>query len=193
MEKAHGASHPFLKPGRQSKNQRESTLQRQIIKDLHRAGAGHFYRIRNGATFDPKIGKFRSNTAEPGIPDICGYTKAGQAVFIECKFIEKVEEREKLVFPIKITEEQKDFLFRAHKAGCRAGVAFTVEDALAIALDSYVYPRHPRTYLFLPSKSVEEYAERYAAHKKALAEERKDPLTRDIFHATATLADKKEG
>lgn len=162
--------------------QKESTLQRSIISSLNQMAGGYYFRIRNGSTFDPKIGRFRANVAEPGIPDICGFTKSGKAAFIEVKFVEKIENKKKLVCKIKITQEQKDFLYRAYKAGCLAGVAFNLSDAIAIvANDQELYPRHPRTFSFLPEEDQLAYAERYKEEKAKFTELNKDPLAKILW------------
>lgn len=158
-------------------------------------------------TFDPIRKVYRKDYGQAlvAIPDICGYRKpyfsailansGGQPltkaipVYIEVKNVKGVEKKRKLVFKCKITDQQKEFLLRAHRSGCLAGVAFTLEDALAIAHDDPVrYPRHPRTYLFLDldENGRRELADRvaeYEAAKKALSRMKQDPVA-----AATTLA-----
>ncbi len=162
--------------------QRETLLQKAIIESLNYSGIGYFYRIKNLGTFDPKIGRFRSNTTDKGIPDICGFLKSARAVYIEVKFIEKIENRKKIVSKIKITQEQKDFLYRAYKSGCFAGVAFNIEDAIAIAKnDPEIHPRHPRTYQFLPDDELNVIVEKYKVEKAKFTELNKDPLAKILW------------
>lgn len=166
------------------KKQRESTLQRQILQALNSLRFGYFFRIRNGATFDPRAGVFRANTAEKGIPDLMGWHFGGKMVLIEVKYIEKVENRKKLIFNVRLSDEQKEFLRKAHADGCLSGVAFNLEDAIAIVKDNpHLYPRHPRTYSFLAKEEKEKYAQIYKEKRAALSVEKRDPLTRDIAHA----------
>lgn len=162
--------------------QTESVLQRTIVQALRKGGRGYYWRVRNGATFDPTRGIFRSNTAEKGIPDICGYREDGKSVFIECKYLEKVENRKKLTFKVKISEEQKEFLYRAYKSGCLAGVAYNLEDAIAIVENDYErYPRHPRTFCFLSDSERELYEVEYRKRKAAHAALNNDPLQRILW------------
>lgn len=160
----------------------EAILQKAIIESLNYSQIGFFWKIRNGSTWDPTIKRFRANTATPGIPDICGYLKSGRSVFVECKYVEKIESRKKIISAIKITREQKDFLYRAYKSGCFAGVAFTLEDAIAIAKnDPEIHPRHPRTYQFLPDDELAVIVSKYAEEKKAFTEKNKDPLAKILW------------
>lgn len=161
-----------------SKKQKESALQRLIVSSLITCGYGHFFRIRNGATFDPVAKIFRANTAEKGIPDIIGFLKgSGQAVFIEVKFQETIENRKKITHKVKISDEQKAFLRNAHLMGCRAGIAFTMDDALAIVTQDYdAYPRHPRTWAFLDDEeAIKEKAAQYELQKEVPRKERRCP------------------
>lgn len=162
--------------------QKETILQKAVIESLNISGIGFFFRIKNGATFDPKIKRFRANVGTPGIPDICGFLKSGRAVYIEMKHVEKIESRKKIISAIKITQEQKDFLYRAYKSGCFAGVAFNLEDAIAIAKnDPEIHPRHPRTYQFLPDDELAVIVSKYAEEKKAFTEKNKDPLAKILW------------
>jgi hypothetical protein len=59
--------------------------------------------------------------APKGTPDVCGYCpRTGRAVFIEVKA------------GTELSEEQESFLDKAKAAGCLAGVARSVSDALKI-------------------------------------------------------------
>lgn len=166
----------FGKP--KPKKQKESSLQRDIKEVLTRSNLCFISRIRNGATFDPKIKRFRSNTAEPGIPDLLGFRKGtGQAIFIEVKYQDKIENRKRLVCKVRITEDQKVYLKRAHENGCLAGIAFTIDDALAIVHnDPGLYPRHPRTYGFMSDEWLEAYAVEYKEQKRIVSLEKQDPV-----------------
>lgn len=168
-----------LKQPRKRGRQVESANQKQFVRTLLMVGLGYFYRVKNMGTYDPTKRIFRKDygMALVAIPDICGYTKAGRAVYIEVKYVEGVEKKKKTIFSCKITDLQKDFLLRAHRSGAIAGVAFTLEDALAIAHDDPVrYPRHPRTWLFLPTTELLELASAWEAKKKALSQLKQDPV-----------------
>lgn len=164
---------------RKSKKQEESTLQRLIVESLKAANFGYFFRIRNGATFDPTQGVFRSNVAEKGIVDILGWTTHPLPVAIECKYIQTIEQKKKLTHKVYISEEQKEFLRKCHNAGGRAGVAFTLEDAWAIVCNNpEMHPRHPRTWAFLSKEEIEQKALEYKTLKANLALRNKDVLNR---------------
>ena len=179
---------PIIPPRKPRGRQKESANQREFVRALNATGEGFFYRVKNMGTFDPvrKIYRKDYGTALVAIPDICGYLfnhkvkrldPIARPVYIEVKNIERVEARKKLIFAVKITDQQKEFLLRAHNSGCLAGVAFTYEDCLAIVKDDPVrYPRHPRTYCFMPRPWLEEYAVRYAEEKKALSRLKQDPV-----------------
>jgi hypothetical protein len=178
-----GHPKPIIPP-KPHKKQRESADQRAFVKALNLMRLGFFYRVKNMGTFDAARGFYRKHSDTVAIPDICGYTKAGTGVFIECKYVAKVEQKKELLFKAKISQEQKDFLLGAHRAGCRSGIAFTLDDAIAIAAcDPMRYPRHPRTYLFLPEAEQEAHAAKYIEERRALALKNKDPLARDIHLA----------
>lgn len=159
---------PMLKK-RVPKKQKESILQRDIVKALIVSQIGYFFRIRNGATFDPRAGVHRANTAEKGIPDIIGLTAQGRFVAIEVKYLEKVEDRKKITFVVKLRDEQKSFLERVESLSGVAGVAYTVQDAIDIVQDNpLLYPRHPRTYGHKTKEWRSSYEEDYHRRKKAL-------------------------
>lgn len=151
------------------KKQKESILQRDIVKALLVSKVGYFFRIRNGATFDPRAGIHRANTAEKGIPDILGLTDKGRFVAIEVKYLEKVEDRKKITFVVKLRDEQKSFLQRVESLGGVAGVAYTVQDSIDIIQDKpLIYPRHPRTYGHKEKEWRARYEVDYRRRKKAL-------------------------
>lgn len=150
-------------------------------------GVGFFWRVKNTGTWDPR-GFFRKDatTEFVAVPDICGYRARSPllGVYIEAKFRDRVENCKKLIFSVKISEDQKKFLRNAHKAGHLAGVAFTLDDAIAIAMnDPKRYVRHPRTYLFMPEEEHEGIIERYKAEKKALSLLKQDPVACATFLA----------
>ena len=176
-------SHPApLKQPKRNKRQKESVDQRFYVKALNASGLGFFFRIKSMGTFDPTRGVFRKNSDITGIPDIIGYLKNGTAVFIECKHVEKVEAKKKLLFKVQIKDDQKQFLLAAYLSGCRAGVAFNLDDCLAIVHNQpLAHPRHPRTLCFLPEPELTKKAMEYMENKKALAKINQDPLARDIL------------
>ena len=168
-----------IKPPRTGKRSIENANQRTFVRALLMSGLGFFYRVKNMGTYDAakKIYRKDYGMALVAIPDICGYTRTGRAVFIEVKYIEGVEKKTKPVFSCKITDLQKEFLLRAHRAGALAGVAFTLEDALAIAHDDEIrYPRHPRTWLFLPPEELQPLADSWVERKRALSRLKQDPV-----------------
>lgn len=66
-------------------------------------------------------GRWFSTGPPPGFSDIFGYDQQGNTVFVETK-----------LHPKKPTPEQVKFLLAAIKGGCKAGVAYTVDDAMKI-------------------------------------------------------------
>lgn len=168
------------------------------MRALLTTGLGFFYRVKNMGTFDPvkKIYRKDYGTSLVAIPDICGYIHNRRTrfvslshppaipVYIEVKYIKDVDRKRALTFSCKITDEQKRFLLDAHKAGCRSGIAFTLEDCLAIAYcDPDRYPRHPRTWMFLPEPELAVKVAEYQEKKKALSRLKQDPVA-----AATTLA-----
>lgn len=159
---------------------------RAWVKSLNQLGVGFFWRVKNTGTWDPVRQVFRKDAAADfvAIPDICGYLKNGRAVFIEAKRTQGLEKKRKLIFSVKITQDQKDFLCRAHGAGCLAGVAFDLDDCIAIVRDDPTrYVRHPRTWLFLPQSMHDIVIERYKVQKKALSQLRQDPVASATYLA----------
>lgn len=172
-----------------------------FVRALLTTGLGFFYRVKNMGTFDPvkKIYRKDYGTSLVAIPDICGYVYRTRnpnwgcpakfpitaiPVYIEVKYIKDVDRKRALTFVCKITDEQKRFLLDAHKAGCRSGIAFTLEDCLAIAYcDPDRYPRHPRTWMFLPEPELAIKVTEYQEKKKALSRLKQDPVA-----AATTLA-----
>lgn len=160
-----------------SKKQKESALQRLIVSSLNAGGYGYFFRIRNGATYDPRIGRFRVNTAEKGIVDLLGWTTHPLPVTIEVKYFETIEKKKKISHVVLVSEEQKEFLYRSYKAGNRSGIAFTVDDAIAIVTNNHeLWPRHPRTWRFLPEEEYVEKVALYLKYKKEKTITSRDPL-----------------
>lgn len=173
-----GHPRPLTQPKR-GKRQQESANQRTYVRALLMSGLGFYYRVKNMGTFDPvkKIYRKDYGMALVAIPDICGFTKKGRAVYIEVKNVQGVEKKKKPIFACKITDLQKEFLLRAHRSGAISGVAFTLEDALAIAHDDEVrYPRHPRTWLFLPAEELAGVVAAWEQKKKALSRLKQDPV-----------------
>lgn len=82
---------------------------------------GHFaQRINSGRTFvrDTKGKVIRSiMLAHKGTPDVCGHTKDGRALYIECK-----------VHPNVLSPAQAQFLEEAREAGCIAEVVYSTDD-----------------------------------------------------------------
>lgn len=166
------------------KRQQESIDQKAYVKFLNSLNIGFFYRVRNMGTYDASRGFYRKNAELVAISDICFYLKGGAAGFIEVKRTKCVESKRKLTFKVVSSDAQKKFLLDAHRAGCRAGFAFNQKDCLAIVMgDEKLYPRHPRTFAFLPKEEHEAYAEKYRELIKAHAENAQDPVTRHVLWA----------
>ena len=98
-------------------NQTESRLLYEILKTLGLHGA--VFRTNAGQFFD-KSGR-RVSGLPKGFSDIMLILPGGQACFIECK-----------TKPNKPTDEQVEFIEKMRRLGCRAGVAFSIDDALRI-------------------------------------------------------------
>lgn len=186
----HPASHPKpIRPPRKKKargKQNETANVRVWVRALNQLGVGKFWRVKNTGTWDPVRQIFRKDltTEFVAIPDICGYLKSGRSVFIEAKYKEGVEKVKKLIFSVQITEDQKHFLREAHKNNCFAGVAFTLDDCIAIVRnDPTRYVRHPRTWMFLPEPEHAGIIEKYTKEKRALSALRQDPVASATFLA----------
>lgn len=179
---------PIIPPRRRRNGRQAETADaRAGVTALNQLGVGYFYRVKTTGTYDPTRRVFRKDTtAQVGIPDVCGYRTRPPllGVFIEWKWVHGLEKKQKLIFKVKISKEQTEFLLRAHRAGHLAGVAFCLDDAIAIAMnDPRRYVRHPRTYLFLPEDEHAMVIERWKVQKKALAELRQDPVASATFLA----------
>lgn len=178
-----------IKKPKKPKRQQETLNQKDYIQRLNAAGLGFFYRIKSTGTFDPIRRTFRKNSELVGLPDIAGFTfndRQGVClpVYIEVKLVKQVEKRRKILFKVKITNEQKDFLLKAYRAGCRAGVAFNYYDAIGIATgDMERYPRHPRTFCFLPQDELEAYAEEFKRLKHEHYLKAQDPVIKEVSWA----------
>lgn len=183
LEDQFPASHPkpIKPPRRRGGKQKETANVRMWVRALNQLGVGFFWRVKNMGTWDPVRKFFRKDLSNDfvAIPDICGHRTRAPLLgcYIEAKYIDKVENKKKLIFSVKITQAQKDFLYNAHRAGHLAGVAFTLDDCIAIAMNDPVrYVRHPRTYLFLPEDQHEMVIARYKEQKKALSLLKQDPV-----------------
>lgn len=164
------------------RKQQESIDQKAHVKALNDLNIGFFYRVKNMGTFDHIRKVYRKNNELVAIPDICGYLTSGQAAYIEVKRVLNVEKKKKLIFKVIITDEQKKFLLDAHRSNCLAGVAFNFYDCLSIVMnDPQRYPRHPRTYAFLPKDELESYAEEYKTLKSDHALNRSDVITAEVI------------
>ena len=181
-----GHPKPIVPPRRRKKGQQESRDQRMFVEALNlKFRDGFFYRVKNMGTYDAARGFYRKNAELVAIPDICGYRSlvmvhalgVARPVYIECKHVQGVDLKKKLCFKVKISDAQKDFLSSAYKSGCIAGVAFTLDDAIAIAAnDPKRHPRHPRTWCFLTEQEQEEKAEAWKKERAALEALNQDPL-----------------
>lgn len=82
------------------------------------------WRNNNGATYDAKIGGYRKRGRHDmaGVPDILGFDRTdGTIVAIEVKQGKG-----------RATKEQLTFIAKVQESGGRAGIAYTLSDAVAI-------------------------------------------------------------
>lgn len=164
-----------------TKKQKETILQKEMVETLNKLGRGYFFRVRNGATFDPRAGIFRSNTTVKGIPDIIGYTNKGKIVLIEVKYVESYVTGKKTKNTSIISRDQKEFLTNAYDSNCIVGIAYTIEDAIEILQDDPAYNvRKLRTYNFLPRHRKSEKEKELKELKPIAAANRADPLYRMV-------------
>lgn len=99
---------------------RESELVNQIIRAVYDEG-NKIFRINTGTVIMSNGRRFSTGTPK-GFSDLMGVRGAdGVAFFIECK-----------VKPNKPTPEQIKFIESVKQVGALAGVAYSVDDALAI-------------------------------------------------------------
>ena len=102
-----------------------NNLESQLVNEIIKATYPHaqLYRINTGSVQTATGYQFSTGTPA-GFPDLAGYRRSdGKAVYIEVK-----------VAPNKPTDKQLAFLAKARIAGCMAGVAYSVEDAVNIIL-----------------------------------------------------------
>ncbi len=97
--------------------QNESALLYEVMKELGRHGA--VYRCNSGTITLPSGKTFRG--MPKGFSDVLLILPEGKAAFIETK-----------IHPNKPTPEQTAFIERMRALGCKAGVAYSVEQALQI-------------------------------------------------------------
>lgn len=180
---------PIIPPKRRRGRQQETVNVKMWVRALNLKKLGFFFRVKNTGIYDVKIGRFRKDRNQDfvAIPDICGHLNSGTAVYIEGKYTDKVENKKSLIFAVQITAKQKEFLLDAYRKGCRAGVAFTLEDAIGIAKNDPL--RHPRTFVFLPEAELNAYVEGYKERKRAQAKINQDPLARDILQNIQPVED----
>ena len=184
---------PIIPPRKRKRGRQEETANvRAWVKALNKLGVGFFWRVKNTGTYDPVRKCFRKDMSTDfvAIPDICGYLHNGKSVFIEAKYAADLDTKRKLIFAVKITDKQKEFLWNALQSECRAGIAFTLDDCIAIVRhDPTRYVRHPRTWAFIPPFIPDhegKYAaiiKRYEEEKKALAKLRQDPVASATYLA----------
>lgn len=95
----------------------ETDLSKAIREALNTVGGCHVVRVQSGTARGGKM-----KLAPEGTPDIVGYRKSdGRAVYVEAKTPTG-----------RLSEAQALFLARARDAGCCAGVARSVVEALRL-------------------------------------------------------------
>lgn len=97
----------------------ESKLLSEIIKAVYDNG-NMIYRINTG-TVKMENGKRFSTGVPAGFSDCMGFRPDGQVFFIEVK-----------VKPNKASQKQIDFIEKVRQRGALAGVAYNIDEALAI-------------------------------------------------------------
>ena len=95
----------------------ESMLVNEVMRELGRTGA--IFRC-NAGTYFTKSGQ-RVSGLPKGFSDVLYIGQDGIACFIECK-----------VKPNKPSPEQTDFIAKMQSLKCRAGIAYSIDDALKI-------------------------------------------------------------
>ena len=101
----------------EKEEQTESRLVYEIMQEIGKHGA--VFRTNSGYVRLPN-GKFFKGLPE-GFADIMLIRRDGVVCFIECK-----------VKPNKATDKQEAFIEKMRRMNCRAGVAYSVEEALEI-------------------------------------------------------------
>lgn len=101
----------------------EANIQNEIMIALSKAGC-LVWRNNVGAWKDPSGRVIRYGVGGKGGSDLLGVATDGRALAVECKTATG-----------RIRPEQELFIAAVQKAGGRAGVARSVDDALKIALD----------------------------------------------------------
>ena len=95
----------------------ESRLLYEVMQAIGKHGA--VYRTNSGSVKMPNGKTFRG--LPKGFADCMLIRQGGKVCFVECK-----------VKPNKPTDEQQAFIEKMRGLGCRAGVAYSVDDALDI-------------------------------------------------------------
>ncbi len=101
---------------------REGPLMRQILVALSEAGCMAFR--ANVGKFKMEDGRWFDTGLPPGFSDIFGIAVDGRPMFVEVKGQGG-----------RLRKEQAAFLAAMYGRGARAGVAYSIEDALRIALN----------------------------------------------------------
>lgn len=103
--------------------QKERFLQNQIIKYLNLRGY-FVWAVRNGATWDGRLGVYRKNSSMKGISDIIGIGPNGKFIAVECKINGRLP-----------TLEQKLFILAIHRMHGLSCVAYSLDDVIALIGD----------------------------------------------------------
>jgi len=102
----------------------ESAILKSCLHYLNLRGIEAF-RMNTGMAMLPgRGGKLQPvRFGKKGLPDICGYLDGGRALFVEVKSATG-----------KLRPEQRAFLERAERCGCKVVVARSVDDLIAAGL-----------------------------------------------------------
>lgn len=96
----------------------ERQIQNEILNLLNLKGVFAWH-VKNGATYDRRLGVYRSNTSVKGVPDIVGVTPTGRFLAIEVK-----------TKTGRVSKEQKAFIERIESQGGIAFVARDIQDVI---------------------------------------------------------------
>lgn len=114
----------------------EAEVQRDILKALAQAGITAFAFDSGAKAMRSRAGAGGASAGAAGLPDIIGWLPGGRALFIEVKrpgFYGGGAWTGKTKPAGRVSDAQAAFLGHAISAGCAAGVAWSIDDALKIA------------------------------------------------------------
>lgn len=105
------AKQPKIKKSSEANDLTKSAIYLLTLKGFN------VWRQNNNAVFDPKTGRFRSNSAKKGVPDIIGASPHGKFVGIEIKAGKDT-----------VSDDQEQFMLDMDRVGAYTCVARSIED-----------------------------------------------------------------